>query len=72
MEITASGNYFDYIAQELSRLRGMAENFSSRKLDKKESRLVSKTLKLVTDISKQNKKSEELLCFGYHVLARKK
>ena len=71
IEISPNGNYFDYVAQELARVNSMAEKYADRKLTKKENSVLLQALKLVTGLSRQNSNSQELLCFGYHVLAQK-
>ena len=72
IEITANGNYFEYLAQEINRLPHIAKQYGNTEPNKKEMETIEQLKGLLQKLSKQNKASSELLCFGYHVLARKK
>lgn len=73
-EISYNGNYFEYIAQELHRVGSMAQRYSGI------NSLVSFCIKcfflpslfLLNFLSHRSRQSEELLCFGLHVVAIKK
>lgn len=71
IEITSNGNYFEYLAQEIRRLPSMANKYSSKTLSKNEQKSLNKTLKMLDNYSRYDKRSSELLCFGNFVLARK-
>jgi ubiquinone/menaquinone biosynthesis C-methylase UbiE len=71
-EIEANGNYFEYIAQEIRRLPEMGRKYSSSKFNIFEKLSYYVTLSMLSRFSKNDTKSNELLCYGYHVLARKK
>jgi ubiquinone/menaquinone biosynthesis C-methylase UbiE len=71
IEMVPNGNYFEYIAQELRRLPSVADKYSTSALITQNSRELKKLLFLLDDLSKKDKGSSELLCFGYHVFARK-
>lgn len=71
IEITPNGNFFEYLAQELRRLPSMTEKYSSVPLSGEERNSLNNILKLLNTSSIKDKGSSELLCFGYHVLARK-
>jgi ubiquinone/menaquinone biosynthesis C-methylase UbiE len=70
-EITPNGNYFEFIAQELHRLPGVANEFSKYKMDMLEKQCLKVIFKMMERLSRKNIGSEELLCFGYHVRAMK-
>ena len=73
-EIKYNGNFFEYLAQEIRRIPYMEKRYTKLDLSK---RLLLKLsffliLNLLDKLSKNNKKSEEMLCFGLHILATKK
>ena len=72
IEIVPNGNYFEFMAQELGRLRSIKNKYSPGAVPDKE--LKSKILDLLSllqKLSQHDSGSSELLCFGYHLLARK-
>lgn len=73
-EMEANGNYFEYLAQEIRRIPKVQLSYTNLNLTKKILFRLSRLyfLRALNKLSKANKNSEELLCFGYHVLARKK
>lgn len=72
LELLPNGNYFEYLAQELNRLTYIANQYSSVQLNKKEDRNIAQMKLILQKLSNRDSNSSELLCFGYHVLARKK
>ncbi|MEE9339091.1 MAG: class I SAM-dependent methyltransferase [Methylococcaceae bacterium] len=70
-EITTNGNYFEYMVQELQRIPFVAEKYSPSIITKFDKLAIKWILKKLVKLSKLNQGSEELLCFGYHVLASK-
>lgn len=70
-EITANGNYFEYLAQELRRLRSIAERFAGTTTSDDERAAVRSVLDLLARLSAADGGSAELLAFGLHVRARK-
>ncbi|WJS95139.1 methyltransferase domain-containing protein [Flavobacterium johnsoniae] len=70
--ITANGNYFEYIAQEVGRLSSVAKQYSNIQLEKKELDNIEQLKKILQKLSDNDTNSSELLCFGLHVKARKK
>ncbi|MDI6046612.1 class I SAM-dependent methyltransferase [Flavobacterium yafengii] len=72
MELIPNGNYFEYLAQELNRLTFIAKQYSGVQLNKKEDRNIAQMKLMLQNLSNKDSNSSELLCFGYHVLARKK
>lgn len=72
-EINYNGNYFEYLGQELRRLPEMEDKYTySFQTNKFIYRLAIKLmLKLLSRLSNKNKESEEVLCFGLHIIAQK-
>lgn len=73
-EITANGNYFEYIAQELLRLPSIAKKYANvnKFINKFFSIFIKLSLSYLRYCNKKNNGSEELLNFGYQVIAIKK
>ncbi|MDG5492246.1 class I SAM-dependent methyltransferase [Psychroserpens sp. SPM9] len=72
VNITANGNYFEYLAQEVNRLPSMSQRYSNVTLDAPSKKLLFNMKKLLKTLSDKDANSSELLCYGYHVLAKKK
>lgn len=71
LEITANGNYFEYLAQELRRLPSVTEQYAYK--SGVPAKILSALLiKLLNIYNKNDKESNTLLCYGYHVRAKKK
>ncbi len=73
IEISANGNYFEYLAQETKRLPSIAKKYSNLNFFIKLLIGITKypLIFALTFLSRNNKKSEELLCFGFNVVAKK-
>jgi len=71
-EITPNGNYFEFIGQELYRIRNFSKKYANDKPGILESIALFFVRKMLLRFSKRDTKSSESLCFGYHVVARKK
>ena len=71
LELEQNGNYFDFLAQEIRRLNNFAEKYADIKLTFWQNKLIQVILNTLNACSRQNKGSEEVLCFGYHLLAEK-
>jgi len=74
MEIKSSGNFFDYLAQEIRRVPMVKSKYST--ISNKFTRacfyiLVFGMLRVLSIFSKNDQGSGELLCYGYHVIAKK-
>ena len=67
-----NGNYFEYLAQEIHRISHIAKKYSSTDISSKNKKEIYKLNSLLQRLSDKDTGSSELLCFGYHVLARKK
>jgi SAM-dependent methyltransferase len=70
-EITTNGNFFEYIAQEIWRIRLVAKTYTSRVPSLIDKLTMLLTLKMLSRFSKRDTGSDELLCHGYHVVAKK-
>lgn len=71
VELQANGNYFEFLAQEVRRLRGVARRYAEAELTDEESASVHAMLTILQRLSASDGGSAELLNFGYHALARK-
>jgi len=72
IEHFANGNYFDFISQELLRMPLVIKKYSHISYLGYLLYLVTVPLVLILVlVSKFSKKSEQQLCFGYHILAKK-
>ncbi len=70
-EISSNGNFFEYIGQEVHRIPLMADTYSSQKVSRFERLAIKIVLKMLERFSKNDTSSDEVLCFGYHVVATK-
>ncbi len=71
-ELTPNGNYFEYLAQEVHRIQLVAEQYTKEGLTEDEALAQKTLLHALSRFSQQDKLSNELLCFGYLVVAVKK
>lgn len=71
VEISSNGNYFEYLAQETRRVVSTGDKYASQKASLIERFAIKVVLKMLERFSKNDKQSDELLCFGYHVMATK-
>ena len=72
IEMTTNGNYFEYLGQEMGRIKRIAKLYSNTDINSKDIKNIDKIKALLQELSEKDTNSSELLCFGYHVLARKK
>jgi len=70
-ELIPNGNYFEYIAQELRRLRWVSKKYAGRSLNIFEYFGIWIVYKALGRFSKNDTGSHEILCYGYHVKATK-
>jgi SAM-dependent methyltransferase len=71
IEMTPNGNYFEYIAQELRRLVYCGKRYSNTNISILEKLAILKMLFMLQKLSKRQTGSEDLLCFGFQVFAKK-
>jgi len=72
LEVTANGNFFEYVGQEVRRIKNRSAKYSGDRPNILERLATSIILRMLERFSRNDKGSDELLCFGYHVLARKR
>ena len=71
VEIQANGNFFEYLAQEMRRLPNMIERYAQSRVRIWESMAMRTVLRTLQRVVSRDKGSSEVLCFGYHVYAKK-
>lgn len=71
IEIKPNGNFFEYIGQETRRLKNISLKYSNYKFNFFNKITIYMILNLLSKLSKKNIGSEELLCFGFHVICKK-
>jgi len=72
LKLIPNGNYFDYLAQELLRLKVVGRRYSKNFfLSRVESWILRSVLKILARLSRNDSGSSELACYGYHVVALK-
>lgn len=70
VSIEANGNYFEYMAQELRRIEDVAQQYSEKKHPNILQRIALwLLLHMLNRMSKTDSGSDQLLCYGYHVVA---
>jgi len=72
IDLEANGNYFEYLAQELRRLPSIGDRYASSFPSLAERIALRFVIRMLERFSGRDRNSDELLCFGYHVLARKR
>ena len=71
-DLYLGGNYFDCLAVELRRIRGVANKYAGKKLSIWNKIIIHLNMLLLQKLSKRDHGSSELLNCGVFVLARKK
>lgn len=71
VELDENGSFFEYLAQEIRRLDGVAARYADGVLSKAESAAIQTVLGALQRFSENDRGSKDLLHFGVHVLARK-
>ncbi|QII14117.1 hypothetical protein KsCSTR_47400 [Candidatus Kuenenia stuttgartiensis] len=74
VEIVPNGNYFEFLQQEIMRLNLMSLEYATKakSLSMIEYFAIWKILRTLKRLSKNDNGSNEVLCYGYHVLATKR
>lgn len=67
-----NGNFFEFVAQETRRIKAVAARYSGKRLNIFQKIVIHLNLLLLQNLSKKDKGSSELLCYGIHVFAQKK
>lgn len=71
-EMTPNGNYFEFMAQELYRIPSAAKTYTTSSPGVLEKLGIYLLLRMLLRLSKRDRNSSELACFGYHVLSQKR
>jgi SAM-dependent methyltransferase len=71
IQIIPNGNFFEYVAQEIDRTPSVSKRYSKNKPTLLERLSIYILLRMLLRFSKRDNGSSDLLCFGYHVYARK-
>lgn len=71
-DLQMNGNFFEFVAQENRRIKSIASKYAGRSLNIFHKIIIHLNLMVLQGLSRRDKGSEELLCFGIHVFARKK
>lgn len=71
VELEKNGNFFEFIAQEVRRIKYMAKRYAAKRPNPLEMFATLIMLKMLGRFSRLDTGSSEILCYGYHVLARK-
>lgn len=71
LEISANGNYFDQLLQEVQRIKFCVKEYCPNLDVKYPSKSIAEISRFLEECSSKQKHSEYLSCFGWHVLAQK-
>lgn len=72
IDLHLNGNYFEYIAQEVRRVKRVAATYTNTRLNLLEKIWMQGTLGILQRLSRRDRNSNELLSYGVFVFARKK
>ena len=70
-DLQMNGNYFEYIGQELRRVKRIGKEYAAKKIGFFDKLLIHLNLLTLQRLSKTGNNSSELLSYGVHVFARK-
>ena len=70
-ELELNGNFFEYVAQENRRIKTVAAKYAGKKINIFHKIIIHLNLLILQNLSRKDRGSSELLCFGIHVFARK-
>jgi SAM-dependent methyltransferase len=71
-ELAENGNFFEFGGQQLRQVRAFGDRYADYEPDRLERFGTQIVLRMLTRMSKQDKRSAELLNYGYHVRAVKR
>ena len=66
-----NGNYFEYLAQELRRIKSVSQQYSNQQIGILGKIFIKAVLNLLKKSSASDNGSYDLFCYGYHVKCRK-
>ncbi|TAE17139.1 MAG: methyltransferase domain-containing protein [Bacteroidetes bacterium] len=70
-QLDLNGNFYEYVAQEVSRIKRVAKEYNQTKISLLDKIWIHGVLYVLQRLSKKQNQSSALLCFGIHVFARK-
>ena len=70
-DLQLNGNFFEFVAQENRRIKSIAKKYAGKNLNIFQKIIIHLNLRTLQNLSKKDKGSSELLCYGIHVFARK-
>lgn len=70
-DLELNGNFFEFVAQENRRIKMVAKKYAGRNLNIFQKAIIHLNLLILQNLSKKDKGSSELLCYGVHVFAKK-
>lgn len=71
VEIKSYGDYFSWLSQETNRLSSVARRYLGYEINDEEQKTIYQMLNLLKRFSEQKNQSDELLCYGYMIVAVK-
>ena len=71
VELNSNGNYFSYMEQEVNRTPFIAIQYSTQKISLLERQALKIVSKFLKRLKTADKGSDELMCFGMHIVAVK-
>ncbi len=72
LDLQYNGNYFEYLAQEVRRIPQVANDYAKIQISRRGHYMINRMLGLLSELSVHADDSKDFLCFGFHVLAKKK
>lgn len=72
LNLDLNGNYYEFLAQEIRRVKRVAKEYSNTRLTLVDKIALHAVLPVLQKLSGRDRKSQELLCFGVHLFARKR
>ena len=70
-DLQLNGNFFEFVAQENRRIKSIAKKYAGKNLNIFQKIIIHLNLRILQNLSKKDKGSSELLCYGIHVFSRK-
>lgn len=71
LELELNGNYFEFLAQEVRRIKRMAKEYTQTNISIFDKVINHLLLYRLQKLSAKGDKSKEILCYGVHVFAQK-
>ncbi|WP_020604053.1 class I SAM-dependent methyltransferase [Spirosoma spitsbergense] len=72
LEVTANGNFYEYLAQEIVRVPMVAHTYSKFRVSPIEMGWLILALRVLNRLNRHANASSDILCFGYHFRCIKK